>query len=370
MKHTVYVGLGSNQGNRQQQLEEALVYIMLYIGKIIQRSSLYETGAWGFEAPPFYNACITVETALSPQNVLAALLEIEQQMGRSRNAESGYQSRPIDLDLLSYEDRLIQTPDLELPHPRYAQRNFVLVPLAEIVPDFRHPQLQQTTTELIKVSPDTLEVNKISDPNWGPELFTGAKKFVVIEGNIGAGKTTFTEQLQQHFVVQGLYENFSDNPHLANFYQDPRRYALAVETHFLEDRCRAYAQFFTQGIPSAGAVADYTFLKSALFASQTLELDDFAVFQSRFDRLTAELQRPDLLVYIHKPVPALLAQIQKRGRPYEQQIQASYLEKLEKRYHQFLDQAPVPILYIDATTLDFVLDTTAYQQIVEQLIRA
>ena len=370
MGKKVFIGLGSNQGERHRLMEHALVEIILQIGKITHCSSLYESAAWGFEAPPFLNACVAVETQKNPQEVLTALLAIEKQLGRIRQNTGGYQSRPIDLDVLCYAEEVHQSPGLEIPHPRWHLRNFVLAPMEEIAPDYLHPVLKKTSSELLKQSTDPTAVRKIGTPDWGPHFLRGTKKFIVLEGNIGAGKTTMTQRLQAQFELPALYENFSDNPHLEAFYKAPEQHALAVETHFLKDRCKAYSQFFKTGIPQGGAVADYTFLKSNLFASQTLGATDFRTFQKTFQVETAHLQHPDLLVYIHKPVSELLEQIKKRGRTYEQQIQTTYLKKIESRYHQFLDKTSLKVLYIDAAGLDYVADLSAYQKLLAQLIVA
>ena len=130
-----YISLGANEGKRLENIQEAVTRIQNKIGNLIALSSLYQTPSLGFDGPDFLNACIEIDTSLNPLDVLDKLLDIERAMGREPSTEKGYQSRPIDLDLLFYEKQIINTLDLILPHPRIAQRNFVLYPLNEINPD-------------------------------------------------------------------------------------------------------------------------------------------------------------------------------------------------------------------------------------------
>ncbi len=153
---------GSNSGNRQFFLNEALQKVQFSIGKLMQKSSLYETEPWGFEAEQdFLNQVWMVETAHSPRKVLADLLAIETELGRTR-VGSGYSSRIIDLDILYYDDQIIHEAGLDIPHPRIQERNFVLQPLAEILPDFVHPELMQSNSQLLENCVDTSLAKRIT----------------------------------------------------------------------------------------------------------------------------------------------------------------------------------------------------------------
>jgi 2-amino-4-hydroxy-6-hydroxymethyldihydropteridine diphosphokinase len=156
-KNEVYISLGSNLGNRTENLRKALHAIELHVGTIIKRSSVYETKPWGkSDQPDFFNQVIRVQSDISPENCLVRLSIIEQQMGRKREEKWG--ARIIDLDLLYANDTIIQTEQLTLPHPGIAQRRFVLVPLVEIDPDFIHPLLKKNQRQLLSECPDLLEV--------------------------------------------------------------------------------------------------------------------------------------------------------------------------------------------------------------------
>ena len=134
MEHKLYISLGSNQGNRKALIDEALRLIALYVGCVERVSSMYETEPWGFKsAHKFLNAAALVLTSLSPWECLAETQRIERELGRRKKSKDGkYHDRPIDIDLLLYDDRHINTPELTIPHPLMKQRDFVKLPLAEI----------------------------------------------------------------------------------------------------------------------------------------------------------------------------------------------------------------------------------------------
>ena len=154
--------LGSNSGNRQNILSEA-IQMLSSAGKITHQSALYETEPWGFTSNEnFLNQVVVFETELSPQEFLNHCLAIEKRLGRVRY-EGGprYSSRPIDIDILFCDSRIVDSPELIVPHPRMAERRFVLAPLAEIMPDFVHPVFRKTITELLFSCPDTLVIKKL-----------------------------------------------------------------------------------------------------------------------------------------------------------------------------------------------------------------
>lgn len=153
-KYRVTLLIGGNQGDRVGLLKQACDMIGQQIGDIVQLSSIYESEAWGFEAEQsFLNQAVVVETRLEPHEVLGKALFIETQLGRVRSG-NGYSSRTMDIDILFVDNKCIDAPDLIVPHPRIHQRNFVLVPLCEIMPDYVHPILQKTMSNLLKTSLD------------------------------------------------------------------------------------------------------------------------------------------------------------------------------------------------------------------------
>ncbi|NGF58090.1 2-amino-4-hydroxy-6-hydroxymethyldihydropteridine diphosphokinase [Parapedobacter sp. SGR-10] len=156
----VYILLGANLGNPLEQIEQAKNSIDTTIGKIVTRSSLYETEAWGLEEqPPFFNQVILVETDMLAPDVLATCQEIENTLGRVRHKK--WDTRIIDIDILYFNDECIHTPKLVVPHPYLHFRRFTLVPLCEIAPEYVHPQLFKTNQELLEASTDPLSVKKL-----------------------------------------------------------------------------------------------------------------------------------------------------------------------------------------------------------------
>jgi len=158
MNH-IYLMIGGNIGDRLANLENARKSIEQRCGHIQKQSSIYETEAWGFkDQPAFYNQALCIETTLSPQDLITTLLAIEVDMGRERLIPLG--PRTIDLDIIYYNQSIIESPGLSIPHPKIAVRNFVLAPLVEIAPDFEHPILKKTNFQLYEASTDTSVVYK------------------------------------------------------------------------------------------------------------------------------------------------------------------------------------------------------------------
>lgn len=367
-KTRVFIGLGSNMGDRSATLRKAGALLCLRAGKVLHQSPIYESPSWGYQSQPFYNACLLLETHLPPQNLLDCMQNIEKELGRQPKTRSGYEDRPLDLDLLFYGDLSIASPSLAVPHPQLHLRNFVLQPLVAIAPEYRHPVLQQSLETLLQESPDTAQLKQKYPASWVPQLFDSQKQFFVIEGNIGSGKTTLTQKLAAQFKVPALYENFSDNPHLPAFYENPEAHALEVETHFMEDRIEAYTNFFAKGKPPQGAVADYSFFKSLLFAELNLNSTDYQTYKNNFKAQTASLQAPDVVVYLHRPTTVLLAQIKARGRSYEQGISAEYLEQIAQQYEAFLAELSCPVVRLDLGAVDFVGEAAVYEQLLVSLM--
>lgn len=147
---TVYLGLGTNLGNKEANLRTAIYKLQERIGKQVSLSSFYETAPWGFESDhSFLNAAIGLETSLSPIEILHITQEIEKELGRTKKSVNGsYSDRLIDIDILLYDTLVLQTPELTIPHPLMTERDFVMKPLIEIAGNVIHPTLQKTLSEL------------------------------------------------------------------------------------------------------------------------------------------------------------------------------------------------------------------------------
>ena len=157
-----YLLIGGNLGDRKENLSTSIELIKEHCGSLITSSSLYETAAWGITGQPsFLNQALEISTSLNAKQLLRKILKIEKMMGRVRNEKFG--PRIIDIDILFYEDEILDLPFLKIPHPELQNRRFVLVPLAEINSGLQHPVLNTTIAELLEECPDNLEVIKIRD---------------------------------------------------------------------------------------------------------------------------------------------------------------------------------------------------------------
>lgn len=160
MKSHSFVLLGTNMGDRESLLQDAITMMGESCGEIVARSKIYETEPWGFEAENnFLNQVVMIETELKPHDLLKELLSIEAVLGRQRQEGIvGYQSRPMDLDILYYDDFVVDDSDLILPHPRLHRRRFTLLPLCDIAPDFKHPVFDKTNRLLLEQCDDDSDV--------------------------------------------------------------------------------------------------------------------------------------------------------------------------------------------------------------------
>ena len=166
--HTVYLHTGSNLGDRLANLQLANALIKKHIGEIEKYSRIFLTEAWGIKnQPDFYNQAVLVKSVLSPHQILEQIGIIEKEMGRVRIIKWG--ERLIDIDILFYNDEVIDTDNLKIPHPELQNRNFVLCPLADIAPGWVHPALGKMITQLIAESPDPLQAIPLQQKNQEEE---------------------------------------------------------------------------------------------------------------------------------------------------------------------------------------------------------
>ncbi len=190
-------------------------------------------------------------------------------------------------------------------------------------------------------------------------------QFLVIEGNIGAGKTTLASMLAEDYNAKLVLEQFADNPFLPKFYHDQERYSFPLELSFLADRYNQIKkQVLDLDLFHSFLVADYYFAKSSIFARNTLKDDEYRLFRQIFDIVFESMPKPDLYVYLHTDSNNLLNNISKRGRDYEQNISKEYLEKIRTGYFNFLKQITTfPVLIIDINNIDFVHNPDHYGQL-------
>ena len=228
---TYYIALGSNKGNPFNNLQQAVNALHERIGNVKLISKVYKSPAFGFKSDDFLNCCLILKSDLKPQQVLDILLKIETSLGRTRNKKNGYEARTIDLDIVFYEDEIINTKTLQIPHPEMHKRKFVLLPLNDIASKVKHPKLDKAVSVLLQECEDdsVLEPIKIWLKNPSKQYNFSKFNYIAIEGNIGAGKTSLATKMAYDFNAKLILERFADNPFLPKFYKDPERYAFTLE---------------------------------------------------------------------------------------------------------------------------------------------
>lgn len=190
-------------------------------------------------------------------------------------------------------------------------------------------------------------------------------QFLVIEGNIGAGKSTLSQMIAKDYNAKLVLEQFADNPFLPKFYKDKERYSFPLELSFLADRYyQIKKEVLNLDLFHSLMVADYYFAKTAIFAENTLKKDEYRLFRQIFDIIFESMPKPDLYVYLHSDVDRLMKNIKIRGRDYEQNMDPDYLEKISSGYFRFFKQITTfPILVVDINAIDFVKNPEHYQQL-------
>jgi deoxyguanosine kinase len=193
--------------------------------------------------------------------------------------------------------------------------------------------------------------------------------YIVIEGNIGAGKTTLASMIANEYNAKLILERFADNPFLPKFYKDPARFSFPLELSFLADRYRQLKdELVEQDLFRCFTVADYYFMKSLVFSSKTLEKDEFNLYRQIFYIIYGSIPKPDLFVYLHVPAERLLKNIAMRGRDYERTITAEYLTGIQESYFTFFRQNPDNrYLVLDISNIDFVLNSEDYRKVTEMI---
>jgi deoxyadenosine/deoxycytidine kinase len=190
--------------------------------------------------------------------------------------------------------------------------------------------------------------------------------YVVIEGNIGAGKTTLAGRIADQFNARLILEHFADNPFLPKFYNDPEKYSFPLELSFLASRYKQLKEeLVPQDLFKTFTIADYYFMKSLVFAASTLKGDEYNLYRQIFYIIYGSLPKPDLYVYLHLNTERLLQNIERRGRNYEKSITKEYLQKIQDSYFSFFRQNPEnKYLVIDINEIDFVDNESHYSKII------
>ncbi len=366
---TTYLSLGSNLGNKLENLQQTVDLISERIGNILKISSIYKTASWGFESDDFYNCCLQVSTSLNPENLLNSIHKIELSLGRNRIEEDGYKARIIDIDVLLFDNEIIFSKELIVPHKDMLSRNFVMVPLAEIAPNTIHPIAKKRLKICLENCSDIGVIDRTDFHLIRPVSISEKYNYIAIEGNIGAGKTSLTNLIAEDFNAKIVLERFADNPFLPKFYEDNERFAFPLEMSFLADRYQQLSDDLAQfDLFKNFIVSDYYIFKSLIFAQVTLQNDEYFLYRKMFDIMYKEIPKPDLYIYLYQSTPRLLENIKTRGRDYEQNIAAEYLDKIHKGYANFIKtEENLKTLIIDVSEKDFVNELSDYKEIIDKI---
>ena len=191
--------------------------------------------------------------------------------------------------------------------------------------------------------------------------------FITIEGNIGSGKTSFAEKLAADLNARLCLENFHENPFLPRFYQNPRQYAFPLEMFFMAERFQQLNSVFSQrDMFTDVIVSDYHFAKSQLFAGVNLEGDEYLLYKRLFNIIYPNIPQPQLLIYLHNDVSNLLLNISRRGRNYEKDIKAEYLESIQQAYFHFFKTLTKQItLIVNIAEINFVENEADYKKLAD-----
>lgn len=317
----VYLGLGSNLGDRETYIKKALHNIAQKPDiKITGQSNLIETPPLGgADQPDYINAVAAVKTTLSPVDFFNRLNETEKKLGRTRKKK--WSSRPIDLDLLIFDSEVINTPRLTVPHPRMHLRSFVLKGLCQLAPGLIHPVMKVTVEELLQRLGGRSFVLNPQKP-----------QLVSIAGNIGVGKTTLAKKLSTKIGCECILELYDKNPFMPSVYAGKKELALDSQLFFLTSRAQ---QLHPDGFRSGQiAVSDYVFEKELIYAEKLLNKKQLSLYEIIYSRFENEHIQPVLVIYLKDSAENCLKKIQKRNRPYEQKITPEFLKKLGRNYDE------------------------------------
>jgi deoxyadenosine/deoxycytidine kinase len=192
--------------------------------------------------------------------------------------------------------------------------------------------------------------------------------YIVVEGPIGVGKTSLAKRLAESFQSELLLEEAENNPFLERFYRNPRQAALPTQLSFLLKRAQQVNDLRQSDMFNPVRVADFLIEKDRLFAELTLDSDELQLYQQVYSHLTVDAPKPDLVVYLQAPVEVLLARIARRGRHYEQRIEAAYLQRICDAYTEFFyNYHASPLLIVNATAINLIDNDDDYQQLLRQV---
>jgi 2-amino-4-hydroxy-6-hydroxymethyldihydropteridine diphosphokinase len=318
-----YIGLGSNLGERKNFIDKALDKLRetakVLVGRI---SEIIETKPLGDASQQAFLNCVAeIKTGLSAGQLHQQLIRIENALGRERKEKWG--PRTIDLDLLLFGDEKINGDALIVPHPQMHLRSFVLGGLGQLNPKLLHPVLGETIEVL---------ASRLNGCDYVPP--TDKRQLISIAGNIGAGKTTLARKLAAALSCEAIFERYDTNPFLAKVYAGNKDLALDSQLYFFTSRVEQLNPAACEvGKP---LVTDYVFQKELIYARVLLSDEQRKLYLKIYEQLSPAVVAPAVLLYLTDSPEVCLERIHRRNRPYEQQIQVSFLQAIDAGYKKLV----------------------------------
>ncbi len=339
-KQTAYIGLGSNLGDREKYIRNALKMLteskqveLLGVSDLIETTSLSDA-----KQPDYLNGVAEIKTTLSAEDLHGKMAEVENSLGRVRQEK--HAPRTIDLDLLLFGQSIVNLPDLTIPHRRLHLRSFVLKGLCQLNDQLVHPVLTESIKELAA---------RLNGADF--MLNPGLPQLISVAGVIGVGKTTLTQKLSELLGCKTLFEAYDTNPFMPDVYAGQKKAALDSQLFFLTSRTEQLNPAVLT--PGRIVVSDYVFGKELIYAKQLLNPRQLVLYEKIYQPLHTMVAEPALVIYLQDSMGNCLERIHKRNRPYEQKIELQFLEALNCGYERlFRDWKTCPVICKQTSEFD------------------
>lgn len=369
----VLLALGSNLNDRESYIQKALEALKTVAASPIRKSKVYETAPVGpGNQGKYLNLCVRFTTRLDPRALLDWVRETETRLGRQQRGR--WAAREIDLDILAYGREIIHEDTLVVPHPHILDRQFVLIPLCDLDPDYVLPGFKETVGQQLN---RCLEVQGRQDvAEYRPLPVTPVSlpdrvRYVAIEGVLGVGKSTLVKALCDRMGCQPLYEEFENNPFLSDFYKDKSRYAFQTQIFFFLSRYKQIQDVFQQqDLFRPQILSDYMFAKDKIFATLNLDENEMTLYYKFTELLERELVKPDYVVYLQADTKTLMSRIRMRDRAYERNMEETYIEALNQAYNTYFHYySNSPLLIINTNNIDYVKNPEDLNLLVNEIAK-
>lgn len=341
---TAYIGLGSNLGEREKSIQNAVKMLAEAESiDVVRVSEIIETAPLGqANQPKYLNAVAEIETTLSAEDFHKKLADVEESLGRKTKEK--WASRIIDLDLLLFGTDVINHPDLTIPHPQMHLRSFVLKGLCELNPELVHPVINESVSEL---------AGRLNGADY--VLNSDIPQLISIAGIIGVGKTTLAENLAKQLGCKLLLEAYDTNPFMPDVYAGKKQFALDSQLYFLTSR----TEQLNPNILARGqiAVSDYIFDKEIIYARRLLDSQQLSLYEKTYPPFAGQVALPVLVIYLQDSAQGCLERIHSRNRPYEQKIEQQFLEAFDSDYELlFAEWNTCPVIRVLVSEFDCTKD--------------